>query len=233
MEGTSRASGATARAPRDSARARRTALGSLTTTSVTPRARRAAMARAPMGPAPLTRARWPGTTAARVTACSATARGSARAAARRSSPSGTGTTAAWWATTWSAKAPRRSSPRRAPCAAQRRAAAPTPRAGAAGRLGPAHHGVADAHEVDVGPEVDDPARPLVATDRARAPPALEGQVEVGAADAAVAHLDQHLARPGRRGRPGLHPDVAGPVEHRRTGVAGGRVGAHRSGWAAA
>ena len=53
---------------------------------------------------------------------------------------------------------------------------------------------------DAGAERGDRARPLVAEDAAGARVALEHEVQVGAADAAVRHLDEHLVGGQRRAR---------------------------------
>ena len=61
---------------------------------------------------------------------------------------------------------------------------------------------------DPGTDRRDHAGPLVALDPARGAPALEDHVDVRAADPAVAHLDEHLARLGRRDRALLDHDLA-------------------------
>ena len=77
-------------APSPSASRRRASPGSTTTTGPIPRATRAAIVSAPMGPAPKTIAESPAVIPERVMPCRATARGSASAAARGDIPSGRG-----------------------------------------------------------------------------------------------------------------------------------------------
>ena len=65
-----------------------------------------------------------------------------------------------------------------------------------------------AHSVDVVADRDHTGAELVALDRlARPAPTFEHEVEVAAADAAVAHFEQHVVRPERRDRPLLHLEV--------------------------
>ena len=98
-------SGATTTAPSRSASARRLGCGSLATTSVTPRARAAAIVSAPIGPHPVTRMRCPARTPPRVRPWSATASGSASAAARIDTPGGTHRSSGSRTRTKSANAP--------------------------------------------------------------------------------------------------------------------------------
>ncbi len=98
-------SGATTTAPSCSASACRVGCGSLATTSVTPRARAAAIVSAPIGPHPVTRMRCPARTPPRVRPWSATASGSASAAARIDTPGGTRRSSGSRTRTKSANAP--------------------------------------------------------------------------------------------------------------------------------
>ncbi len=103
--------------------------------------------------------------------------------------------------------------------ARRAQRGPAVEAGAAGPASgrrTADHRVADRHRTPVARHGPHDAGPLVATDRSRPGPTVEGQVQVGAAHAAVADRSQHL-RPGRaRHRPVLDPHVARAVHHRGT-----------------
>jgi hypothetical protein len=105
--------------------------------------------------------------------------------------------------------------RRAAPGAQRRAPGHAVLARAAAQPGaaddlvtdlPAGHGVTDR---------GDPARVLVALDRAGLTPSLDHEVQVAAADAAVADREQHVVRVERRDRPLLDRHVELPVVDRR------------------
>ena len=106
IPGVTRSTGSTDRAPSFSHSARRLALGSLTTTSSTPRAFNAATERNPIGPPPVTSQRVPGRAPpACVMPCSATARGSVSAACLSERPSGTRSASAARTLLYSANAP--------------------------------------------------------------------------------------------------------------------------------
>ncbi len=68
--------------------------------------------------------------------------------------------------------------------------------------------------IDVGADRRDRPRPFVAEDRAGPRVALEDEVQIGAADAAVRHLDEHLAGPERGNWQLLHLDLALADVHR-------------------
>src|ERR1019366_2446643 len=105
-------------------------------------------------------------------------------------------------------------PRRVPADAQRRPPSPAvftgpaPRAGAADDLAPhppARDRVTDGH---------DPARELVTFHGTGAPPPFEDEVDVAAADAAVAHLEEHVVRPDLRDRAVLDGQLTRSLVHR-------------------
>jgi hypothetical protein len=83
---------------------------------------------------------------------------------------------------------------------------------AARRPGPADDGVAHGPHTHLGAEVDHPPGVLVAADGSRPAPAVEDEVEVAAAHAAVADLDEHVPRPGLRHRPLLDLEATGAAE---------------------
>ena len=95
-----------------------------------------------------------------------------------------------------------------------RGAVLTARAAGPARGRPSDDGGADLDRVDVGADGDDAPRPLVAADGAWLAPALDDHVQVGAADAAVAHLGDDLARAGGRDGALLDAEISGSVEHR-------------------
>ena len=70
--------------------------------------------------------------------------------------------------------------------------------------------------IDVGAHVRDRAGPFVAEHRSGPGVALEDEVQVGAADPAVRHLDQRVAGPEHRDREVLHLDRAVADVHRGT-----------------
>src|SRR5437868_3541976 len=65
----------------------------------------------------------------------------------------------------------------------------------AARAWSAHDVIADRPRVHLVADRNDDPTPLVTFDRALASPAVEDHVQIAAAHAAVAHFDQHLARP--------------------------------------
>ena len=85
----------------------------------------------------------------------------------------------------------------------------------------ADNGVAHVPARDPRAQGGDVTGVLVAADRAGPAPALDHEVEVAAAHAAVADLDEHLAGPGLGNGPGLERDgVRAPVHGHGHGVGG-------------
>ena len=165
-----------------------------------PRARSTAVVSRPTGPPPVTSTRSSGVAPERFTVWIAIAVGSVSAAARVESDVG------------HAQQPRRGHDlvaaeraareveevgRLAP-QAHRRAAAPARAALAAAGRGVLHDARADLPAVHVGADRGDRARPLVAEHAVGPRVLLEHEVQVGAADAAVRDLDEHVGR--RRAR---------------------------------
>ena len=197
--------------------------GSATVTGPSPRVTSAATASAPMGPAPSTSTESPGPISPRVMPCSDTASGSASAAARGSRPVGqaqqrplvgddvAGEGAVVVDVLGHRVGPvlalRRLALAGTACTGRSAVTARPPRRRPpTSRSTPVAHG---GHH----------AAPLVALDHAGLAPALEDDVDVGPADAAVAHLDQHLAGPGAGHGPLLDGDLAlGRVDGGRHGV---------------
>ena len=89
------------------------------------------------------------------------------------------------------------------------------------------HLVADVPGPDIRSNRGDRAGPLVAAHVAGLAPPLHHHVEVGAADPAVAHRGEHLARAGSGDRAGLDHDVAhAPVDGHGHLIGQRRVGGH-------
>ena len=202
--------------------------------SSTPSAFSAATDRNPIGPPPVTSQRVPGRAPpAWVMPCSATASGSASAACLSERPSGTRSASA----ARDRLVARRTRPATSPSSPPTRPRStqsdgrPARQYSHSPHLGdwPADDPVADRPAGHVGAERGDRARELVALDHAGAAAPLDEEVQVGAADPAVADLEQQLARPGLGRGPVLDGDVAQPHEHGRGhGVGNGALMAEGS-----
>ena len=124
--------------------------------------------------------------------------GSVSAAARVLSPSGMGSSCVAGTATRRLKAPRKerksgTGRRRQTDGRPRRQARHDPQPG----VGPATTRAPVSQPVTSAPTADEGAGPLVAEDRAWAGEVVQDQVQVRAADAAMRHLDQGVARPDR------------------------------------
>ena len=202
----------TSSAPRSAASRLRRSPGSTAMIGPMPRATSAAMERAPIGPAPMTMTLSPGATPERVMPWRATASGSASAAWRADRPGGSRSSEASPHQHVAGEGPVVAvDDRTLPVLALRGLALAAPSAPPAPGRRTADHRVADLPTVHPLAERDDRAGELVAGHQTRlvAPP-VEQHVDVGAADPAVVHLDQHLARPGPGHRPLLDDHLTGP-----------------------
>ena len=99
--------------------------------------------------------------------------------------------------------------------------------------GAAHDLVSRGPAGHLGPHLGDPARPLVTPDGARMAPAFDDHVEVAAAHAAVAHLDQDVVGTELGEGALLEGQRSGPAVH-GGGHPGGEGGhGRRTGWTCA
>ena len=171
----------------------------------------------------------PGARRARVMPCSATASGSASAACFERQAVGDAQQLRRPGSSCSARTRPASRPRRCRPGRARRTATAGARGSTRTRrtsaIGPPTTRSPTAQPVTAVADRDDRAAVLVALDRALVPAPLEEEVEVGAADPAVADLEQHLVRAGCRDGVDPRPDVPEPHEDRG---GHGRRGAVRS-----
>ena len=136
-----------------------------------------------------------GATPPRVSPCSATASGSASAAARSDTPGAPAGLRLAHVHVIGERALVLADARVAATDAQRRPSREAVLALAAALRRPADDLVAGRPRRDVLPHRDHAGRELVALDRVRRAPPVDEHVEVAAAHAAVAHLEQHVAGP--------------------------------------
>ncbi len=181
-----------------------------------PRATAAAIDSAPIGPAPVTSIRWPMCAAPRVSPWSATASGSVSAAARSDNPSGR---ASKLVSGTRDELCEGSLPgavaltERTTAGAQRGPAGAAVLALAAFCAGAADHLVADLPALHSLAHGGYPAGELVTLDGARATPAVEHEMQVAAADTAVADLEQHVTGADLGDGPLLDDQITLPAVH--------------------